>query len=353
MNVLYSLRNFATRWGAWFGGGVAVLVLAFVFLSGGDEQSSSGTSVFVATTNSAGTQSTLPGGAVLPTTANVNDQITFEPLSEQISFPRGGANVLQQNGPSAEQVEKLRLALGSGAVKESSTGWEGDGLVVLKTGSFTYENHRQQDPGVLVGCNPGLPCVPKGGSTIPAPSAGLPSPEVMEKTAQGVLSVLGAPAVIDTRIRDQWRGYVRASVRAETTDIGFAVVVIGDNNVVLSASGPIGSWEAGREFGMPSAKDAYQSIKNAGELIRKGVRNVAVGESTSMVNAYRCGATRTKDGVTEVLPGWCFQDMYGNVWRVAGNDVGVPFADNPQDGYNLDTTPGTTTPEGEEVSNSD
>ena len=330
-----------------------MLVLAFVFLSGGDEQSSSGTSVFVATTNSAGTQSTLPGGAVLPTTANVNDQITFEPLSEQISFPRGGANVLQQNGPSAEQVEKLRLALGSGAVKESSTGWEGDGLVVLKTGSFTYENHRQQDPGVLVGCNPGLPCVPKGGSTIPAPSAGLPSPEVMEKTAQGVLSVLGAPAVIDTRIRDQWRGYVRASVRAETTDIGFAVVVIGDNNVVLSASGPIGSWEAGREFGMPSAKDAYQSIKNAGELIRKGVRNVAVGESTSMVNAYRCGATRTKDGVTEVLPGWCFQDMYGNVWRVAGNDVGVPFADNPQDGYNLDTTPGTTTPEGEEVSNSD
>ena len=299
------------------------------------------------------TEDTIPNGETVPAILDVTPQIAFEVLPEQISFPSGGANVLQQSGPDAAQVEKLRTALGSGAVKETSTGWEGDGLVVLKTGSFKYENSRQKDPGTLAGCTPGAVCIPQSGSTLPAASASLPDEVAMEATAQKVFSVLGAPSSIDTRIRDQWRGYIKASVRAETVSVGFAVVVIGDGGVVLSASGPIGSWTAGRAFGLLSAQDSYKNINNTGRLIRKGTRTITAGESVGMENAYRCGFTLTKDGVTETIPAWCFQDRYGNVWRVVADDAGVPFADNPQDGYNFDATPGTTTPQPEEVSDTD
>ncbi len=300
-----------------------------------------------------GVQDTLPSGEPVPTTLDVTPQIAFEALPEQISFPSGGANVLQQSGPDAAQVEKLRTALGSGELKETKSGWEGDGLIVLKTGSFKYENPRQKDPGTLAGCSPGAVCIPQSGSTVPAPATGLPGDGEIEAAAQKVFSVLGAPSSIDTRVRDQWRGYMRASVRAEGVSVGFAVVVIGDGGAVLAANGPIGNWTAGREFGLLSAQDSYKSIKNTGKLIRKGTRAVTAGESASMENAYRCGATLTKNEITETIPAWCFQDRYGNVWRVVADDAGVPFADNPQDGYNFDTTPGTTTPQGEEVSDTD
>lgn len=359
---MFYIRYWGTRKSTWIAIAPISIVLLLVLRSCGGSTNaneiaaSSSTTTITTTQNTSGfddVQDTLPGGEATPTTLDVTPQIAFEALPEQINFPNGGAHVLQQSSPDAAQVEKLRTALGSGVVKETSTGWEGDGLIVLKTGSFKYENLRQKDPGAQAGCSLGAPCIPQNGSTIPAPAAGLPNDADMEAIAQRVFTVLGATSNIDTRIKDQWRGYIRALVRAENVGVGFAVVVIGDNSVVLSASGPIGQWVTGREFGLTSSQDAYKSIKNAGRLIRKGTRAIAAGESVGMENAYRCGATQTTDGVTETIPAWCFQDRYGNVWRVVADDAGVPFADNPQDGYNFDTTPGTTTPQPEEVSDTD
>lgn len=360
--VMFYIRYWGTRKSTWIAVAPIFIALLLVLRSCGGGTSDSGLAVSSSTTTIRTTQNpsdmggipdTLPSGEPVPTTLDITPQIAFEALPEQISFPVGGANVLQQSGPSAEQVEKLRTALGSGAVKETKNGWEGDGLIVLKTGSFKYENPRQKDPGTLAGCSPGVVCIPQSGSTLPPPSAGLPGDVEIETAAQKVFSILGAPSSIDTRIRDQWRGYMRASVRAEGVSVGFAVVVIGDGGVVLAANGPLGNWTAGREFGLTSAQDAYKSIKNTGRLVRKGTRAIAAGESVGMENAYRCGSTQTTDGVTETIPAWCFQDRYGNVWRVVADDAGVPFADNPQDGYNFDTTPGTTTPQPEEVSDTD
>jgi hypothetical protein len=359
---MFYIRYWGTRRNTWLIGAILLVTLLLVLRSCGGSTRDSGLAGSSPTTTITGTQNpseidgaqdTLPGGESVPTTLDVTPQIVFEALPEQISFPSGGANVLQQSGPSAEQVEKLRTALGSGELKETKSGWEGDGLVILKTGSFKYENPRQKDPGAQAGCSPGSVCIPQSGSTLPAPSAGLPSDVEIEAAAQKVFSTLGAPSSIDTRVRDQWRGYVRASVRAESVNVGFAVVIVGDGGVVLAANGPIGNWTAGRAFGLLSAQDSYKSIKNTGKLIRKGTRAVGAGESASMENAFRCGATQTKNGITETIPAWCFQDRYGNVWRVVADDAGVPFADNPQDGYNFDTTPGTTTPQPEEVSDTD
>ena len=359
---MFYIRYWGTRKSTWIAVAPIFIALLLVLRSCGGGTSDNGLAASISTTTITTTQNpsdmggvpdTLPSGEPVPTTLDITPQIAFEALPEQISFPVGGANVLQQSGPSAEQVEKLRAALGSGPLKETSTGWEGDGLIVLKTGSFKYENPRQKDPGAQAGCSLGAPCIPQSGSTLPPASAGLPDEVAMEAIAQKVLTVLGAPASIDTRIRDQWRGYIKASVRAETVSVGFAVVVIGDGGVVLAANGPLGNWIAGRAFGLTSAQDAYKNIKNTGKLIRKGTRAIAAGESVGMENAYRCGSTQTTDGVTETIPAWCFQDRYGNVWRIVADDAGVPFADNPQDGYNFDATPGTTTPQPEEVSDTD
>ena len=363
---MFYIRYWGTRKSTWIAVALLFFILVFALRSCGGSTNDNSLTISSSSSNpstnttlpqdlssSTDTEDTIPNGETVPVVLDVTPQIVFEVLPEQISFPNGGANVLQQSGPDAAQVEKLRAALGSGPLKETSTGWEGDGLIVLKTGSFKYENPRQKDPGTLAGCSPGVVCIPQSGSTLPPASAGLPDEVAMEAIAQKVLTVLGAPASIDTRIRDQWRGYIKASVRAETVSVGFAVVVIGDNSAVLSASGPIGSWTAGRAFGLASSQDAYKSINNTGKLIRRGTQPVAAGESVGMENAYRCGSTQTTDGVTETIPAWCFQDRYGNVWRVVADDAGVPFADNPQDGYNFDTTPGTTTPQPEEVSDTD
>ena len=219
---MFYIRYWGTRKSTWITISPILIALLLVLRSCGGSTSDSGLAASIPTTtitttqNTSGfddVQDTLPGGEATPTTLDVTPQIAFEALPEQISFPNGGAHVLQQSGPDAAQVEKLRTALGSGAVKETSTSWEGDGLIVLKTGSFKYENSRQKDPGTLAGCTPGAVCIPQSGSTLPAASASLPDEVAMEATAQKVFSVLGAPSSIDTRIRDQWRGYIKASVR--------------------------------------------------------------------------------------------------------------------------------------------